>query len=154
LDKEKNHAWVSYAGVHGKAHVDRPLGKLVYLTSSLSQVPRPGLFFDPLLEGDQEALRATEEDDEQPGAEVEEGADAEQPPPLPPAPGSDLHPPQAPAAPEQPEGAMDGEEAAGPGLRPSLPHLAPATSTSTSAPASAGPRRSSRLRKTPDRFRQ
>ena len=56
LDEDRNHAWVSYSGLHGRAYVDRPLSQLVFITSSISKVPKEGLYFDPLLEADLETL--------------------------------------------------------------------------------------------------
>ena len=66
LDEDENHAWVSYSGLHGRAYVDRPLSQLVYLTSSITQVPKEGLYFDPLLQGDLEALEGGGEEAEPP----------------------------------------------------------------------------------------
>ena len=68
LDDDKNHAWISYSGLHGRAYVDRPLSQLVYITSNITEVPEEGLYFDPLLEGDLEALGGGE--DEQPAKAV------------------------------------------------------------------------------------
>ena len=152
LDEEKNHAWVAYAGPHGQAYVDRPLGKLVYLTSSMAQVPGPGLFFDPLLEGDREALRADGDDDEQPEAAADEGAGAEAAPrsPLPQAVQATL--PQATA--EQPGAAAEEEAGAATAPRSSPPHAVPVTTPQATAEEPAGPRRSTRQRRNPARFRE
>jgi hypothetical protein len=46
LDDDFAHAWVAYAGPHGTAHVDRPLSKLVYLTNEINSIPQGGLYFE------------------------------------------------------------------------------------------------------------
>lgn len=69
LDDEENQAQIEYAGPHGPAYVDRPLSKLVLLVSQAEQIPQPGLLFDPLIEADQQVLRAEEARQEEEVAE-------------------------------------------------------------------------------------
>ena len=71
LDEERNHAWISTTSPSGQAcHVDRPIGRLVYLASHIDHVPQQGLYFDPMLEGDRAAV--AEEADPQAQPEEEE----------------------------------------------------------------------------------
>ena len=134
LDKEKNHAWISTTSPSGQAcHVDRPIGRLVYLASHIDHVPQQGLYFDPMLEGDRAAV--AEEADPQAQPEEEEQK-------------ASPHATPQPVAASAPQLGVEHPEAEGPAAPPAQPEeeeapVHPPAQTTTASPH--GLRRSLRV---------